>query len=64
MHFRLDFGIVRRWSKDFDLASIPCRSTQEEMVGLYYYDPEIKELWDKYGLTDFELILDRKCLDN
>lgn len=53
--FRLDFGIISRYSKSFDLKKIPDLKNQALMIQIYFWDPEVIELKEKYGLTGFEL---------
>lgn len=53
--FKLDFGVVSRYSKSFDLKKIPNLENQALMIQIYFWDPEVIELKEKYGFTGFEL---------
>lgn len=56
--FRLDFWIYSRYSESFQLETIPILETQKIMIQIYFDNPEIKELIQKYWLTWFELCED------
>lgn len=56
--FRLDFWVYSRWSHSFTLKKIPDIENQKLMIQIFFNDPEVKELMDKYWLTGFELCKD------